>query len=392
MRQLPGSSSINSEANNSKTKIDNKNKKTVININQKENRDKELKDLTDIIELKEILEGTKLIEYFELLELIKKTAGSIVFKGKFKTIKSLKFSTLKMISFNKKEIRAQEGTSNQLQNSGLDYFQEDHSEAEIHWKLKNKNIPDLYGYYSVHNIGSCIAMEYSAYRDLGYFRKNILKKHIFSETLLCYISSQALNAILYLHQNKIIHMDVKIGNILIDDYLNVKLCDFSVSINYKSCDKSIILDNNGTIPYKSPEVMEGKRIQVDEASKIDIFSFGVVLFTLGLSYYPYDIKIPKNKEGIKEEDILKNIKDNKLNFGKTKNSEMFQNFVEKCLEKDITKRYNIYQALKNPWIIGNKYILNEKEKLCNASKFLINMTVGNIIDYNKYVNGASASS
>ena len=158
-------------------------------------------------------------------------------------------------------------------------------------------------------------------------------------------------------------MDVKIGNILIDDYLNVKLCDFSVSINYKSCDKSIILDNNGTIPYKSPEVMEGKRIQVDEASKIDIFSFGVVLFTLGLSYYPYDIKIPKNKEGIKEEDILKNIKDNKLNFGKTKNSEMFQNFVEKCLEKDITKRYNIYQALKNPWIIGNKYILNEKEKL-----------------------------
>ena len=392
MSQLLESPSIKTEVNNSKTQIDNKNRKTVININQKENIDKELKDLTDIIELKEILEGTKLIEYFELLELIKKSALGIVFKGKFKTIKTSKFSALKIISFKKREMGEKEGGQNQLQNSGLDNYQEDHSEASIHSKLKNKNIPDFYGYYSIHNLGACIAMEYSPYKDLDYFRKNILKKHIFSETLLCYISSQVLNAILYLHQNKIIHMDVKIGNILIDDYLNVKLCDFSVSINYKSFDNSIILNNNGTVPYKSPEVMERKRIQVDEASKIDIFSFGVVLFTLALSYYPYDIKIPKNKEGIKDEDILRNIKDNKLNFGKTKNSEMFQNFVKKCLEKDITKRYNIYQALKDPWLLGNKYILNEKEKLSNASKFLINMAVGNIIDYNKYVNFTSASS
>ena len=37
-------------------------------------------------------------------------------------------------------------------------------------------------------------------------------------------------------------MDIKIGNILIDDYLNVKLADFSISYSYKSCEHYIKLD------------------------------------------------------------------------------------------------------------------------------------------------------
>ena len=86
-----------------------------------------------------------------------------------------------------------------------------------------------------------------------------------------------------------------------------------------------------------------------------------------------------------DKEILKNIIEKQLTFGTTKNSEMFKNFMKKCLEKDIKKRYNIYEALDDPWIKGNEFILNEKEKLCNASKFLINMTVGNIIDFNEYI-------
>ena len=56
----------------------------------------------------------------------------------------------------------------------------------------------------------------------------------------------------------------------------------------------------------------------------------------------------------------------------------------------IKNRYNIFQALRDPWILGSKFIFDEKEKLCNASKFLINMAVGNIIDFNKYISGTSS--
>ena len=134
--------------------------------------------------------------------------------------------------------------------------------------------------------------------------------------------------------------------------------------------------------------MECKNIDVKDASKVDIFSFGVVLYKLGFIDFPYDIKDPKI---VNDEVILKNIKEKELTFPKTKNSEMFKSFLKKCLEKDIKNRYNIYQALNDPWVRGNKFILNEKEKLCNASKFLISMAVGNIIDFNNYINGESIS-
>ena len=170
-------------------------------------------------ELNELLVNTKLSEYFELLDEIKRGGAG-----------------LKIILFKKnKNYKKEKGHSH---NSEKEYV-EDYSEVMIHYKLKTRYIPDVYGYYSIKDRGFCIAMEHSQYNDLSYFRKNILKKNNFSETLLCYIASQVLNAILYLHQNKIIHMDIKIGNILIDDYLNVKLADFSVSYNYKSCENYI---------------------------------------------------------------------------------------------------------------------------------------------------------
>ena len=215
--------------------------------------------------------------------------------------------------------QSQKEIQNKIQLPHQKEYIEDHSEIEIHYKLRSRYIPDIYGYYSIKDRGVCIAMEFSQYGDLSSFKKNILKKHIFSETLLCYIASQVLNGILYLHQNKIIHMDIKVANILIDDYLNVKLADFSVSYNYKLCKKYINLVNNGTIRYKSPEVIEEKVIEVKDASKVDIFSFGVVLYVLGLCDYPYDMKNLKD-----DKEILKNIKEKKLTFGTTK--------IRKCLK------------------------------------------------------------
>jgi hypothetical protein len=54
------------------------------------------------------------------------------------------------------------------------------------------------------------------------------------------------------------------------------------------------------------------------------------------------------------------------------------------LNKDIKKRYNIYQAMKDPWIKGYQIILSEKEKLFNANKFIIDLMVDNLINFNDY--------
>ncbi len=318
--------------------------------------------------VKEILESIKdcrISEDYEIIDFFKKGSVGKVCKGKFKKVLSTKFVALKFLISKKNKDK------------------ENHSEVLIHSKLKHKNIPDIFGYYQVKN-GSCIAMELSDFGDLSNFKRKILKKSYFSETLICFLSFQILDAIFYLHTNyKIIHLDIKQQNVLIDQYLKVKLSDFSVSLDYKEAKEYIDLEREGTSHYISLEVLEEKRIEVEEASKIDIYSFGVLLYVLAFCDFPYELINVKDRD---YEQIAKNIREKELTFPKNKNhSELFINFLRKCLEKDIKKRYNIYDAKRDPWVRGYKFLLDEKEKLYNQSKFLIQMMINNITEFNKYV-------
>ena len=80
-------------------------------------------------------------------------------------------------------------------------------------------------------------------------------------------------------------------------------------------------------------------------------------------------------------------------------SKPFLNLLKNCLNKDISKRYDIFQLINDPWAKGyqiilnekeklynaGKFILNEKEKLYNAGKFVIDLMVDNIINFNEYI-------
>ena len=55
------------------------------------------------------------------------------------------------------------------------------------------------------------------------------------------------------------------------------------------------------------------------------------------------------------------------------------------MNKDIKKRYDIYHAIKDPWFEGYQIILDEKEQLYNAGKFVIDLMVDNIISFNEYI-------
>ena len=178
-------------------------------------------------------------------------------------------------------------------------------------------------------------------------------------------------------------MDIKQQNILIDDFLNIKLTDYSVSIDYSKEQNYIELPMVGTCYYMSPEVFERRKIPINEASKIDIYSFGVLLYLLAFNDYPYEL------EKIDSDDyrgIYNNVKQKNIEFPKdTGHSEMFKNFVQKCLHKDIKQRYNIYQAMNDPWMKGYQLIINEKENLYNAGKFMIELLVDNIKPFNDYI-------
>ncbi|TVU23632.1 hypothetical protein EJB05_26008, partial [Eragrostis curvula] len=76
----------------------------------------------------------------------------------------------------------------------------------------------------------------------------------------------------YLHQQNIVHMNMKPTNVLLDSDMNPKIADFGIS---RRLDKSTIHDNNiaGTVGYMPPEyILEGTL-----STKYDVYSFGVIL-------------------------------------------------------------------------------------------------------------------
>ena len=77
-----------------------------------------------------------------------------------------------------------------------------------------------------------------------------------------------------IHQKNIIHRDLKLENILLDNNWDPKICDFGISNIWNG---NPIYDNESTLPYISPEVImnEGKI-----SLKTDIWALGVIFYIL----------------------------------------------------------------------------------------------------------------
>ena len=356
---------------------DNKNKK----VNNETNSvlSSSYKSINEIYNNKEELERylsencPEFYERFELLEFKKNgSAGSVLkaqMRMKGKPNSNRRFVALKFLYNSKNEKKAKKEIN--------------HQEIITHGSLKHKNIPQIYGYYKIGEANSCIAMEFCQYGDLENFKRKVIKRVPLSETFICYILGGLSEAVKFIHTNhKIIHMDIKQQNIIVDDYINIKLTDFSISINYKN-KQYITLPMIGTCYYMSPEVLRKETIPAIYASKIDVYSIGVLLYLLAFCDYPYKLKEVDNKN---YSQILKNVEENNLEFPMDlEYSKPFLNLLKNCLNKDISKRYDIFQLINDPWAKGYQIILNEKEKLYNAGKFVIDLMVDNIINFNEYI-------
>ena len=258
-------------------------------------------------------------------------------------------------------------------------------EITISKKLHHKNITQIYGYIKMNDTSFFSIVELGEHGDLDNFQKKILKQRILSETIICYFAKQILEALDFIHKCKIIHMDIKQGNIVVDSNLDIKLTDFSVSFFYYPLHPEDIIKFPyvGTSKYMSPEIIERTHMKIEEGHKIDIYSLGVTLYNIAFETFPYKL----DEVGCKDnENILKNIKSENLEFPEDRNvSNLFINFLEGLLEKDYTKRFNIKQALNHPWIKGSKFIFDEKEKSFCYDNFLINLITDNIDDFNNYI-------
>jgi len=209
---------------------------------------------------------------------------------------------------------------------------------------------------------SAIAMEYVPYGDLF----GLVSQRPFSEKLARTIFKQILSAIKYLHGQDLVHLDLKLENILVDPTEGVKLIDFDACEPVKSGHKST--SNKGSPGYRAPEVAKGNPENLFAG---DVYSLGVVLFILVVGTPPYN-EIEKNGKFVCDKfyevlrtDVKKFWKAHESyreTDGRPKLTKAFKEMVEAMLKEDPKKRPTVVELERSTWLQGESYILEELEE------------------------------
>ncbi len=306
-------------------------------------------------------EGLKELQKFTIIDFIGKGGESLVYKIKVNSCNNV--FALKVIKKNKK--------------NKINY-----TELNICKRVKHKNIINTLCYYADQNRQFDYMIMELGNSNLINFERKILKRLTLSETFLCFAAYQALQGLAYLHRQKIAHMDVKPQNLVITDFLDIKIIDFSVSVDYSKNKKDIKLIYSGTSFFMSPEVIKSKTIKVKDMQKIDLFSLGITLYVLAFGEYPFNMT-----KGDSDEEIYEKINSGwKVENHDNEFSKHFIDFLNGLLESDINKRMNLEKALNSYFIRGAEILMNEKENTYNANSFLSYLITDHFYSFNEYLN------
>ncbi|XP_015901114.3 mitogen-activated protein kinase kinase kinase 18 [Ziziphus jujuba] len=208
--------------------------------------------------------------------------------------------------------------------------------------------------------------------------------HIFGgsldEQVIRLYTKEILLGLKYLHDNGIVHCDLKCKNVLLSSSGNVKLADFGSAkrMTKKTTDDEGFVDSwqniVGTPLWMAPEVLRKK--ELDLAS--DIWSLGCTVIEMATGNPPWDVEITSNPMAA----ILKIACGNDKPQFPTKFSQVGLDFLAKCLERDPRKRWKAEELLNHPFVSGENSSLRKSSR---EEVELVSFSPASVLDIN--VNG-----
>ncbi|EGC39194.1 hypothetical protein DICPUDRAFT_96609 [Dictyostelium purpureum] len=233
--------------------------------------------------------------------------------------------------------------------------------------LKNLNHANIVKYikYVKTKENLYIVLEYVENGSLSSLIKKFGK---FPESLVCVYIRQVLEGLVYLHEQGVVHRDIKGANILTTKEGKIKLADFGVATKFDDSSAAAVV---GTPYWMAPEIIELN----GATTKSDIWSVGctvIELLTGSPPYYdlgqmPALFRIVQDDCPPLPEGISPPLKD----------------WLMQCFQKDPNLRISAQKLLKHKWIQAS---IKKKQQNEDTSPANIDDIAKNIQDYNERIN------
>ena len=164
-------------------------------------------------------------------------------------------------------------------------------EAEVLSRLNHASVLWFFAQSSRQNVGPIIVMEYCSGGSLRKYLDNLSREQLaeIPWSLHFRMAYELAQGLAYLHRKGVIHRDIKSDNVVLNQSMRVKWCDFGMAhfrtSRFDTQPDEPRANGGGTLNWRAPELFRNPPVPISRQA--DIWALGMVLFSLASLKIPF---------------------------------------------------------------------------------------------------------